>query len=338
MFNTKRDSPIYSKNMFEYKEVTKKDGQRLVFCNFEELLMDFYGVHSMEEVEPHANNNGEYIIHCPFCREEGHTKHKLYIKSDLTVGHCFVCTRTYIHVSDQVDTSFQIPDFMDKMFNIYNGHPDLVKLSDPTWTLDKYFNEFDEFDQRGYNYLMSRHQFMDPLYKILGFKFWDGNVVMPFKYHGEVFYYQIRFSGKTNIRYFFPPISAKPPYIIEHGNDIRRIAIVEGVFDAIAMLIMAPDYIPCAVLGSSISDYQIDFIREYNPIEIIINMDETDISQRIARKIKEKIDYCPIRIIRSNGEDPEEKMIRRLREGKELQYIKPKDVFITPKVNINFKL
>ena len=56
----------------EYKEVKKKDGQVLIFCNFEELLMEFYGVGSMEEVEPFQNSNGEYIIHCPFCRDEGH--------------------------------------------------------------------------------------------------------------------------------------------------------------------------------------------------------------------------------------------------------------------------
>lgn len=93
--------------MVDYKEVKLKDGRVLVFCNFEELLKDFYGVSSMEEVEPHANSTGHYIIHCPFCRDSGHTKHKLYIKTDLTVGTCFVCNRAYIHVSDEVDTSLK---------------------------------------------------------------------------------------------------------------------------------------------------------------------------------------------------------------------------------------
>lgn len=307
--------------MVDYKEVKCKDGRRLVFCNFEELLKDFYGVSRMEEVEPFANSNGEYIIHCPFCRNEGHTKHKLYIKSDLTVGHCFVCTRSYVHVSDEVDTSFKVPDFLS-MFYGNSGHPNLVRLNDPVWTLDKYWNEFDSFDQKGYDYLMSRHPFMNEMYKILDFKFMDGNIVMPFKYHGEVFYYQIRFSGNSKIRYFFPPISAKPPYIIEHGNGIRKFIVVEGVYDAIAALIMAPDYIPCAVLGSSISDYQLDFLREYVPQEIVCYLDDTKKSIGVAEKIKSRIDYCPIRIIRSNGEDPEECMKRKLRWGKELQWIK----------------
>ena len=306
----------------EFKEVKKKDGQVLVFCNFEDLLKEFYGVKTMEEVEPFQTSTGEYIIHCPFCKEEGHTKHKLYIKADLTVGHCFVCTRTYVHVTDEIDTSYKIPEFFPMMRR--RDGVDLVRLEDPTWTLEKYKFEFDDFDQVGFNYLIGRHKFMEQLYKILDFKFMDGNIVMPFKYKGEVFYYQIRFSGKNNkIRYFFPPISAKPPYIIEHG-DCKKLIICEGIFDAIALLIMAPEYVPVAILGSSISDYQMDFIREYVPEEIVVYMDDTEISKRVARKIKGTIDYCPIRLIKSDGEDPEENLKKRLRFNKKINWIHAK--------------
>ena len=306
----------------EYKEVKKRDGQRLIFCNFEDLLKEYYGVSSMEEVEPFQNSTNEYIIHCPFCKEEGHTKHKLYIKSDLTVGHCFVCTRTYVHVTDQVDTSYKIPDFFP-LFHRKHG-VELVKLNDPVWSLEKYKFEFDNYDETGVSYLNGRHQFMTELYKILDFKFMDGNIVMPFKYKGEVFYYQIRFSGKNNkIRYFFPPISAKPPYIIEHGN-CKKVIICEGIFDAIALLIMAPEFMPVAILGSSISDYQLDFIREYVPDEIIVYMDETEISKRVARKIQTTIDYFPIRLIKSDGQDPEENLKERLKFNKKLNWIHAK--------------
>lgn len=304
----------------DFKEIVKKNGQRVVFCNFEELLKEAYGVKSMEEVKQFVNSNGEYIIHCPFCREEGHTKHKLYIKEDLTVGHCFVCTRSYVNVTDQVDFSFEVPEFLP--FMGYTGL-NLVKLQDPVWSLDKYFNEFEDYDERGINYLLGRHKYMAELYKLLDFKFIDGNIVMPFKYHGEIFYYQIRFTGNSKIRYFFPPISKKPPYIIEHGDN-KKIIIVEGVYDAISCLIQAPEYTPVAVLGSSISDYQIEFIREYVPEEILIFMDETKISLGIKKKLISKIDYCPIRIHKSNGEDPEEAMKRRMSWGgnKEIGWIK----------------
>ncbi len=308
--------------MIDYKEVHKKDGSTLIFCNLEELAKYCYNVKSIEELDLVAETQGgEYICHCPWCKAEGHRKHKLYITKDFEVGHCFVCCRNFVNVTDKVDVSFTIPDFSKQLFGWQGFTP--IKLTDPTWTLDRYKYEFDDYDEVGVKYLESRHQFMKDLYPILGFKFLDGNVVMPFKYKGEVFYYQIRFSGNSSIRYFFPPISAKPPYIIEHGNlQNPKLIICEGVYDAIACLIMAPDYIPVAVLGSSVSDYQIEFIREYVPSEIKIFMDEYKISKRIQDKLKTVIDYCPISIIYSDGPDPEERMKNLINTGQPLQWIK----------------
>jgi len=310
--------------MIEYKEVISKSGKHIIFCNLKDLLLDFYNTKSFEEVETHLGANDEYIIHCPFCKEEGHSKHKLYIKGDLTTGHCFVCTRIFINVSDEINLQFKVPDLISN-FGGLNCQPfEVVPLTDPMWSLDKFRYECDDYDQRGVDYLNSRHKYLADLYKLLGFKFLDGNVVMPFKYHGNIFYYQIRFTGKNNkIRYFFPPISKKPPYIIEHGAN-KKFIIVEGVYDAISCLIQAPSYTPMAVLGSSISDYQMYFLREYVPEEIVVYMDDTGKSKAIAGRLKSVIDYCPIRIIRSDGEDPEECMIRRMkkRPGSEIGWIK----------------
>ena len=87
---------------------------------------------------------------------------------------------------------------------------------------------------------------------------------------------------------------------------------------------MAPEYMPIAILGSSISDYQLSFIREYVPEEIIVYMDETDISKRVATKIQSVIDYCPIRIIKSDGQDPEENLKNRLKYNKKINWIHAK--------------
>jgi hypothetical protein len=318
----------------EYKEVRRNSDKRIfVFCNFEELLTDFYGVKTMEEVMPHAVNN-EFIIHCPFCKAEGHRKHKLYIKDDLTVGNCFVCGRAFVHVSDRVDTTYRPPN--NYGFKFFQGD-NIVKLDDPLWSIDKFKYEFTDYDERGYQYLISRHGFMKDLYKILDIKFWDGNPVIPFFYKGEVIYYQIRFTNPGKIKYFMPPISSKPPYIIERGEPYKhRIMIVEGIFDAIAALIQCPDYMPVAVLGSSISDYQIDFIRGYCDYisEIRIWMDETRISKGIANKLKGVIDYCPINIIKSDGPDPEEIMIQRLKKRLPVQWIKSDYVGVNNDENI----
>lgn len=306
--------------MIDYKEVKKKDGTVIVFCRFDDLLKEFYETENYEGFITHTGDHDEYIIHCPFCKQENHTKHKLYINGDLEVGWCFICGRTFINIKDEIDISYDVPNF-----NQYMGYQgvNLVKLNDPVWTLDRYYNEFDDFDNRGYKYLLGRHGFMKDLYKILGFKFMDGNIVMPFYYHDELIYYQIRFIGNTKIRYFFPPIKRKPPYII-HRPRLKKVIVCEGVYDAIACMIMAPEFIPFAVLGSSVNDYQLEFLREYIPNEIVVYMDETEISKRIANKIKSVVDYCPIRIIPSDGEDPEECMKRKLKWGKELAWIKSK--------------
>ena len=302
--------------MIDYKEIKKKDGSILIFCDLNELLKEFYGT---EEYQPYVNSTGEYIIHCPFCKEEGHTKHKLYIKDDLSVGHCFVCNRSYIGVTDEIKFETKMPEF----YTSFQKPFEVVGLrDDQPWNLNRLQYEFDDYDEKGFQYLVGRHKYMAELYKILGFKFWNGNVVMPFFYHGKPFYYQIRFTGDSKIRYYFPPVSSKPPYCIETCEHPKKFIICEGVFDAISLLIQAPSYTPFAVLGSSISDYQIGFLREYIPEKILIYMDETKISNGIAAKLRSIIDYCPIEIIKSDGEDPEEHMIRRMNMGANLQWIK----------------
>lgn len=301
----------------DYQEIVKKDGKRIVFCNFEELLTEAYGVKSMKEVESFRKPNGEFICHCPFCKKEGHTKHKLYIKSDMTVGHCFVCCRAFVHDNNEVDTDFRVPNF-----GVYQGTQwQPVPLTDPEWSLDRFEYEFDDYSEKGYQYLVGRNPFLKDLWQPLGFKFWNDNVVMPFWYHDKIMYYQIRFTGKSKIRYFFPPISAKMPYIIENGDN-KQFIVCEGVYDAIACLIQGPQYTPMAVLGSHISDYQLYFLREYVPNKILVYMDDTEKSKGVADKIRSVLDYCQVNIIPSDGTDPEENMMDRLRKGRDLQWIK----------------
>jgi hypothetical protein len=44
-------------------------------------------------------------------------------------------------------------------------------------------------------------------------------------------------------------------------------------------------------------------------------MDDTEKSKGIAAKVRRTVDYCPIGIIKSDGTDPEENMIKRMRLG-----------------------
>lgn len=309
----------------DYKEIKKKNGDRIVFCNLEELLLESTGLKTIEEVRANIQQTEkEYICHCPFCKAEGHTKHKLYITKDLQVGFCFVCGRSWVNVDETLKVDYQPPSFIQNFYK--TTQITLPTLTDARWNLENWKYDFEDSDEVGEKYLAGRHKYLPEIAKLLEFKYNNGNIVIPFRYKGEVAYYQIRFSGKSKIKYFFPPVAQgqKMPYILDFEQGKRRLVVCEGVFDAIALMIMAPDYIPIAVLGSSISDYQINFLREYVPEEILIYMDETSISKKIAKKIKSTIDYCPIHIIPSDGEDPEENLKSRINRGKDLMWIYPR--------------
>lgn len=317
----------------DIKEIVNKKGKRIAFCNFEDMLMDAFGCTVPEQLSQFAGSNGEYIIHCPFCKESGeHSKHKLYIKSTMDVGFCFTCERSYVNVDNEIHLTVDLPEsfcLFPEPFKPYK----LPEMGD--WGLYKYIMEADDYDQGGVNYLINRHKYMAQLIEPLGIRFFQGNPMIPFRLYGngEVFYYQIRFAGGSKIKYFHPNIPGykegekgkKPPYVIAKEHEDRtRLVICEGIFDAISMLIMCPSAIPVAVLGSHITDYQMDYLRQFiMPTQILVYMDETELSKGIVERLKTKFDYCPIRIVYSNGMDPEEKMreIMRSKPGCEIGYL-----------------
>ena len=87
--------------MLDYQEIRKKDGGVLIFTHLLELLLERFNVATEEELQGHLKGD-HYICHCPFCEAEGHTKKKLYITSDYSVGHCFVCGRAWVNVDDTI--------------------------------------------------------------------------------------------------------------------------------------------------------------------------------------------------------------------------------------------
>ncbi len=311
--------------MIDYREAFFKNGKHVIFCKIEDLLKDFYKEDSMTSIQTHLEPNGNnWIIHCPFCKEEGHRKHKLYIDADCSRGYCFVCHRIYINVDDEVNKSINLSNFIDKRTKKFTP----IELDkNGLWNLDRYRDEFDDYSEKGVKYLVSRNPYLSKLWEPLGIKFFNDNPVLPFKNpEGEVIYYQIRFAdaGKDDIRYFFPPIKAKPPYIIQvEGADPEKFVIVEGIFDAIAAFLQCSGrYTIIAVMGSDISDYQIEYIRNwYMPKKILVWMDETELSIKIKNKLKSVFDYSQINILKSYGPDPEEVMLQRMKLGKSIGWV-----------------
>lgn len=264
-----------------------------------------------------------YRCQCPYCLEaykhdssyEGpYLKPKLYVTEDMDFGHCFRCDRVFMDASQQAVVKVRTPKFDNESIS-----KPVYKLSGDKWNVDM-FSLFSEFTQEGYDYLVKKRHFLfKKLYKVLNIRFFKENPVIPFFYRGELIYFQIKYADKKKhgMPYFSPPIDDKPAYIIEHGDN-KKFVICEGTFDAIACLILFPDRTPFAVLGSSITPYQVGMLRSYCPEDILIYMDETSISEKIERTIKDFLNYASISIKYSSGQDPEEYLKERLKEQAEV--------------------
>lgn len=253
---------------------------------------------------------GNYKCQCPYCLEAYKTDHtyngpyekfKLYVGENFEFAHCFRCDKIFLDIENGNKMEVSTPNYSsDTIKPVY-------KLQGEKWSVDL-FPLFSEKTDEGVKYLRSRHRKLAQLYKLLGIRFFKENPVIPFFYKGELVYFQIRYvhpEKHQGRKYFNPPIDDKPAYIIEHGNN-KKFVIVEGVFDAIACLLLYPDRTPLAVLQHSITKYQLGMLRSYVPEDILVYMDSTEFSERVADQIKDVINYAPISVQPSNGEDPEE--------------------------------
>jgi len=308
---------------FEFDHIVSRKGKDIMLGQLQDYLDDRIENSEYNETKDH------YICECPYCKtaylhdgsyDGPYTKYKLYIKKDKSTGFCFRCDQAFVNASNDEEVSFKIevpePELLLDDF-------ELVKLgNNGTWRLDM-FEDFDKFDEAGFGYLIhERHGYFKKLAEVLNIRYSNHNPVIPFYFHGELIFYQFKLAfGKPSIKYFTPPISHKPPYIIEHGTN-KKFIICEGTFDAISLLIQAPDYTPFAVLGSTITDYQLAMLRTYVPEKIIVYMDETELSKKVAGRIAPFINYADISIIQSSGEDPEERLKRLIANEQEVSWIK----------------
>jgi hypothetical protein len=285
-------------------EIKGKNGNHIVVFDLKEY------VNSEMDANRYSETKDDYMVTCPYCVDayktnssykETYTKYKLYVKKDLSIGHCFRCGKIFVGNDDSIDVD--VPKIEEPIsMRDFN----LVKLNGSLWNL-KLFDTFDDYDEIGYNYLINkRHHYFDKLYKLLNIKFSNHNPVIPFYFNGQLIYYQIKMAfGESKLPYFSPPISHKPAYILEHGDN-KKFVVSEGTFDAIADMILFPDRTPFSILGSSITDYQITMLRTFVPEDILVYMDDTELSKKVADKISRYIDYANISIRYSDGQDPEE--------------------------------
>src|SRR5690349_193115 len=98
------------------QEINTKDGRKLVMLNVEEL------VRIAEDEGQIKDHKEDHHIQCPYCvdnydriknefgEDKPYFKLKLYIDKESLVGQCWRCHRVFIHYTEELTYSLNLPD------------------------------------------------------------------------------------------------------------------------------------------------------------------------------------------------------------------------------------
>lgn len=245
---------------------------------------------------PLSKSHDEWRYNCPNCedkRGKPDKEGKMYFNIAKQKGWCFKCSTSFFVEPEGVDKDELA---WDNIRNEVRSRFPLAIFEGMEAPQEVYFS-FADLDSTHLKYLKNRNPYLPALKDILCIRGWNGKekgVVLPFFYKNKICKYQTRFiDRKEGAKYFTSP-GPKPLYSPLHiFNDFRlttdegHITICEGVFDAIALMIIGfPN--PVAVLGDKLTPLQIYDIRSLAPIvtKAYICLDDWNRSLAVAKVIK----------------------------------------------------
>lgn len=258
-------------------------------------------------------------IICPLCKAEKtrqgnpyYSKRKLYLYKDSGLGYCQRCNTIFVPYFEpnpdkiimrlphfQVEDPYEFTE-LSKIPALFKGGIDYYNNAPPVSNKVKEFlrgrrsdavmNHWDELKFRAYN---------------------DEEVLVPFFWDGEPFFYQTSYCHPKALKYHTPPVSNKPLYILRQG--CPTVVLCEGIFDAIACLDIYPNCTIAAVLGKAVTPYQVWMLRRLLPSQIIVYLDKSQLSLNLITQLKEYpiAEYCQFSYVSIEGEeDPDEYLCR----------------------------
>lgn len=265
-----------------------------------------------------SNSGDEVVYFCPECITVKGTpdkKGKLYFNTVKGVGICFRCNTKFSEEGANLSNTKSLASKQIKKQAIEK--PKTISF------------DFPALDKECLSYLSNRHIYLPELAgtKQLNLKRVRGNrkgIVFPFYYEGKIAKCQIRYlDSKDKQSKYWTQQGSKLPYSPYHvfknfklKGSGHAITICEGVFDSIALAILGfPN--PVAVLGKTVTKFQVEILRRLVPSKIILALDELELSQSLKKEIKytfpcvEKID-CKNFIVNKEEVDPEEYLVHHL--------------------------
>lgn len=225
----------------------------------------------------------EYIVTCPICQlNKGQTyqKTKLYIHNSLQYGHCFVCNTTFLNHSK--------PNFKPILQK-------KVQLDEFQWPTLAYIGQ-DNQDKAALGYLQQRcpQLYSDFDFHKYGFYCLPNKVIINFQKKQQKYFYQIRYidlNQSNGQRYYIPPVSEGKPIYIALGqyDPFAPTMLVEGVFTALVeKLLLGKDFNVLAILGHSISKYQLFLLKQLGIMnKIYIHMDTMQYSNDVRKELRD---------------------------------------------------
>jgi len=264
-----------------------------------------------ERYKTDIKSKTHYICRCKYCLErDDYDKPKLYILKDLTRGFCFHCEHVYLN------PKLSESDAMDEVTPIYKFKAYKSKtpgIDVPEFDSSYYF-ESKPLDEASISYLIDRNPFMD--YNKYKLRCRPNKIVIPFFYGDDVVYYQVRYIKVFGNKYFNPVIKNKIPYILPGREVSHKAVLVEGVFDAIgADSLFDKSFMIIALLGKTVTDFEFDFLRQYQLEYIVVMLDKTELSSKVISLLKTDPEFecAKYEMVKSDGTDPEE-YVRKFKE------------------------
>lgn len=282
------------------------------------------------ELVKSTQNDEERVYKCPLCVEKRKLYGKkptpdllgkLYINVEKEMGLCFRCNtiviigysinnaieklaKTFESMINQIDP-YGLPDINIESYKSAVEVPEameylrkrnpfisssLIKLLDMRW-----YQKIKKFtdDKTGKIKIINRRGILTPI---------------KFKINGElrIKSFQIRFLTEDKKFRFYTLDGVKSIYCLSSISEGSKITLVEGIFDAIAADLLGYPF-PVAILGKSISKFQISQLRELVPSEINLALDTKQCNLSVYKTVRNQIPSCGrIKKIDLKGLDPEE--------------------------------
>jgi len=270
--------------------------------------LKYINLFSPEQFESISESKTHLRFNCPYCvdvRGKEDKDGKFYWDKTKLIGYCFKCHSVGILKSEKPIEDIQYEILIDSFFKHISSNDSSFKLKDLVEI--KYEELFEPLNKEGIAYLNSR---IPKLYETMSnyfqFRVMDNvGITVPIILFDKVISYNLRYySPKNKMKYFIPSgvkYLYSPNCIFTEKNKYCEITLVEGVFDACSALILGIKN-PVCIFGSSVSDLQVQILRKLSPSIINIQLDETPLSYKLAKKLKnsfptvQKINVKPSKI------------------------------------------